>query len=142
VRKRLIVLLVLGLVFGWALTTLAAGMSVDDMDLTNNSGLNWRVLGGQAGLGVVMGFAVGFVLKKSLKMALFLVGTIVLLQVLLTQFGFVTIHWDKIQASYDSAVATTGGGKGIIDSVLAWLSNSIAIGGGLAVGFFAGLKMG
>lgn len=116
-RRVTIVLLVLGLALGWTLTALAADIPIDNTTPMDNSGLDRRVLGGQAGLGVVMGFAIGFAVKKSLKMALFLTGVIVLPQVLLTQFGFTTINWDKIQASYTSAMATTGGGKRLISVI-------------------------
>lgn len=104
--------------------------------------LNWPVVGMEFGLGGLIGFAIGYFFKKSLKIVLFTLGFITLILVLLNQFEFVNIQWKTIEMAYSSAVEGTGGSKQILESITQWLSDRIPLGGGLVVGFFAGLKFG
>src|SRR5690606_29942379 len=48
-------------------------------ELSVDHPVDWPLLGGQIGLGVLLGFAVGYTAKKALKIGLILLGILVLL---------------------------------------------------------------
>lgn len=104
--------------------------------------LDWPLIGMELGLGGIIGFAIGYFFKKSLKISLFTLGFVTFILVLLNQFQFVNIQWEIIEATYSSAVEGTGGSREILEGISQWLMDRIPLGGGLLVGFFAGLKMG
>lgn len=104
--------------------------------------LNWELLGQQAGLGFVLGVAVGYSLKKALKVALLLIGVVTAILVLMARMGFVTIHWSAIESAYTGALEQTGGAKGAFDHVIAWFSSSIAAAGSFGLGFWLGFRKG
>lgn len=103
---------------------------------------DWPIIGLELGLGGIIGFAIGYFFKKSLKILFFTLGFITLILVLLSQFEFINIQWDLIETTYSSAIEGTGGSKEILESISSWLKDRIPLGGGLIVGFFAGLKIG
>lgn len=104
--------------------------------------LDWPLIGLEMGLGGILGFAIGYFFKKSLKIVFFVLGFMTLILVLLSQFDFINIQWDLIESTYSSAVEGTGGSRELLDSISLWLTDRIPLGGGLVIGFFAGLKMG
>lgn len=106
------------------------------------SGLNWSLLGGQAGLGLVLGLAVGYSLKKALKVALLLVGAMTALFVGMAKMGFITIHWEAVEAAYTGAMARAGGPRGALERVIAWFSSSVAAAGSFTLGFWLGFRKG
>lgn len=106
------------------------------------SGFNWPLLGGQAGLGLVLGLAVGYSLKKALKVALLLLGAAVALLVGLSRMGFITVHWEALEAAYTGAVGQVGGARGALDRIIAWFSSSIAAAGSFTLGFWLGFRKG
>ena len=105
-------------------------------------GFNWPLLGGQAGLGFVLGLAVGYSLKKALKVGLLLLGATTALLVGLAKMGFITVHWEALEAAYTSAMSQTGGARGALDRVIAWFSSSIAAAGSFTLGFWLGFRKG
>lgn len=107
-----------------------------------DSGVNWPLLGGQAGLGFVIGLAVGYSLKKALKVALLLVGAMTALFVGLAKMGFITVHWEALEAAYTGAMSQAGGAKGALDRIIAWFSSSVAAAGSFTLGFWLGFRAG
>ncbi|HEY8424765.1 MAG TPA: FUN14 domain-containing protein [Limnochordales bacterium] len=105
-------------------------------------GINWSLLGGQAGLGFVLGLAVGYSLKKAIKVALLLVGAMTALFVGMAKMGFITIHWEALEAAYTGAVTQAGGARGALERIIAWFSSSIAAAGSFSLGFWLGFRKG
>ena len=103
---------------------------------------NWPLLGQQAGLGLVLGLAVGYSLKKALRAALLLLGALTAVLVGLGRMGFVTVHWEAVERSYTRALAEAGGPSGAMERIIAWFSSSIAVSGSFVVGFWLGFRMG
>ena len=99
-------------------------------------------MGQQAGLGLVLGLAVGYSLKKALRAALLLLGALVTVLVGMGRMGFVSVHWDAVERTYSRALAETGGPAGAVERIIAWFSSSIAVSGSFAVGFWLGFRMG
>lgn len=103
---------------------------------------DWPIIGMELGLGGILGFSIGYFFKKSLKIILFALGLVTFILLLLSQFNYINIQWEHIEAAYSSAMAGTGGSKEILNNISLWLKDRIPLGGGLLVGFFAGLKIG
>ncbi len=106
------------------------------------SGFNWGLLGQQAGLGFVLGLAVGYTVKKALRVALVLMGALTAVLVGLGRMGFITVHWDVVEQAYTGALQQAGGPGGLLNRVIAWFSTSIAAAGSFTVGFWAGFRLG
>ena len=108
----------------------------------NSGPIDWPVFGKQVGLGFVLGFAIGYVAKKALKIALVAVGILVLALVVLQNYGFISIHWQEIESVYNETLNPPGG----LDSVVrGWVDSLAAVlpgAGGFTIGFFLGLKKG
>ncbi|NPA29777.1 MAG: hypothetical protein GXO33_06305 [Epsilonproteobacteria bacterium] len=92
------------------------------------------------GSGFLIGLAVGYFLKKSFKILLFLMGAAIALTFALSQIHVVELHPDQLEHT-----VTTGSGyfKQFALFLKDRLSAFGAAGSGSAVaGFFVGLKMG
>lgn len=104
--------------------------------------IDWPLFGKQVGLGLVLGFAIGYVAKKALKVAVIAAGILVLTLVALQHYEFISINWQEIESVYNRSVNPPGG----LDSQLrGWLDSLAAVipgAGGFTVGFFWGLKKG
>jgi len=103
--------------------------------------IDWPLFGKQVGLGLVLGFAIGYAAKKALQIALVALGLLVLTLVVLQSYGFISIHWNQIESVYNQSLPPDG-----LDSVLrGWIDSLAAIipgAGGFTIGFFWGLKKG
>ncbi|HLT58173.1 MAG: hypothetical protein LOD91_07455 [Limnochordales bacterium] len=104
--------------------------------------INWPVLGGQLALGTLLGVAVGFTVKKALKVGLVLAGVLVLTALALQHFNFITIHWSNLESLYTRAMEETGGLLAILKGWAAHLESLIPVAGSFVVGFFLGLRAG
>lgn len=104
--------------------------------------LNWPLAGAELGLGGLVGFAIGYFFKKSLKVAFLAAGCISLVLVLLSQLDLVSIQWGAIERTYSSAVEGAGGSRQILESIIQWLTDRVPLGGGLTIGFLVGMKVG
>lgn len=104
--------------------------------------IDWPLFGKQAGIGFVLGFAVGFAAKKVLKVAFIAVGVLLVILVTLQHYDMVSIHWSHIEAVYNDAVNPPGGlnatVKGWVDSLAAIVPGA----GGFAFGFLWGMRRG
>lgn len=104
--------------------------------------VNWGIIGGQISLGVLLGLAVGYLAKKTLKVLLLLIGVLVLVGVTLELLDVITIHWATIEASYNTFLETSGGLGALLQSWAANFGGFIPVAGSFVVGFFIGLKLG
>lgn len=111
-------------------------------DTLETGPIDWPVVGKQVGLGMLLGFAVGYVAKKALKIAFIVTGILFLTLVGLQHYDVISINWARIEAAYSQAVNPPGG----FDSLLrGWVDSLAAVipgAGGFAVGFFWGMRKG
>lgn len=106
------------------------------------SSTDWSVLGGQMGLGAVLGFAVGYTAKKALKIGFLLLGILVILGVSLQSYGFITVNWPRIEDTYVQVMEQTGDLKAFLQGAVERFGNLIPVTGSFALGFFLGLRRG
>lgn len=104
-------------------------------------GLDLPLLGLEMGIGGVMGFAVGFFLKKSIKLLFLLLGFLIFIMVFLDQLGMIIIRWGAVEEAYD-AVVREASARDLLFGFLEWLTRRIPLGGGLIAGFLLGFKVG
>src|SRR5690606_34844200 len=100
------------------------------------------VLGGQLALGTLLGIAVGFTIKKALKVGLLVLGVLVLIGLALQHFDVITIHWGNLEGIYTRAVEESGGLWAILKEWATQLGALIPVAGSFVVGFFIGLRLG
>src|SRR5690606_299943 len=103
---------------------------------------DWTILGGQLALGTLLGLAVGFTVKKALKVALVLVGVLLLGGLALQHFGFISINWAVIEELYVRTVEHTGGLWALLRGWAESLGALIPVAGSFIVGFLIGLELG
>ena len=103
---------------------------------------SWEVLGTQVGLGVILGLAIGYTAKKALRIALLLLGITVIAGVYLTRSGFITVHWESVEAAYEQYVNGRGGLGFLIKEWASSLSGYIPVSGSFLVGFVLGFRAG
>lgn len=108
----------------------------------NNGAFDWSIFGQQVGLGVLLGLAVGYVVKKAFKAILIIAGVLVIVLITLQNFDLIQINWTTIEALYDSAVQHQGGFFGIARDWAEELKGHIPVAGSFMVGFLVGLKIG
>jgi len=85
------------------------------------------------GTGLLVGFTLGFTLKRVLKLFVFLLGLYLLGLLLLHQQGIISLHPEKLAQWFNELFTSfTGFMKGLVAPL-----SSLA---GFAVGFAAGLK--
>ena len=104
--------------------------------------IDWPVVGKQVGLGLLLGFALGYTAKKALKVALVATGLLLLVLVGLNEVGFISIHWTKIEAAYNETLNPPGGFGQLLQGWVDSLAAVIPGAGGFTLGFFLGLKKG
>ena len=95
----------------------------------------------QLGLGAVIGFCVGFMVKKVSKIAALVVGLAFVMLQVLAYYGVITIDWAPIKGWWDQATDpdTLQGQWASVRSIL--FANVPALGGAVP-GFVMGLKAG
>ncbi|MFO7319351.1 MAG: FUN14 domain-containing protein [Clostridia bacterium] len=104
--------------------------------------IDWPVIGQQVGLGMLLGFAVGYLAKKALKVALVVAGILFLILVGLQHYDFIAINWTRIEETYSQALNPPGGLDAVIRGWVDSLAAVIPGAGGFAVGFFWGMRKG
>ncbi|MGI6036780.1 MAG: FUN14 domain-containing protein [Limnochordia bacterium] len=98
------------------------------------------LLAGQAGLGAVLGVAVGYTTKKALKLSLILIALALVAALILNERGFITIHWETLEQMYNQHIQ--GKADSWTKELIHWFSSSIAVAGSFAGGFFIGFRYG
>ena len=74
--------------------------------------VDWTLLGGQASLGLLLGYAVGYTTKKALKVGLILVALLLVMGIALEELGFLVINWGVLEETYRGSVEQMGGWAG------------------------------
>ncbi len=88
----------------------------------------------QMGFGAVLGFMVGFTLKRILKLMLFVAGIYVLSLVWLADMGVLSVNWDSLARIFSDLFSSTEGfTRGVV--------RTLSFGGSFAVGFALGMKV-
>ncbi len=100
----------------------------------------WLSILFKAGSGFVIGFGVGYFLKKSLKISLFLLGGVAIVLFILDFNGIIKLNLESFTHQVDSFILS-------FKNLFLFLKDKmkdveIAGGGGALVGFFLGLKVG
>ena len=121
------------------------------------SATNFSPLLTNVGFGGLVGFLIGFVIKKLFKILAIVAGVFFAVLIYLEQQGMVNINWDKINTAYHgvlSAVTNTitnsttatggiGGSHTAAASLLPAITNlGIPLTGSMATGFTIGLLKG
>lgn len=104
--------------------------------------MDWAALGGQIALGTLLGLAVGFTMKKALKVGLVLLGVLLLTGLALQHFGFITINWVTIEDLYVRTVEQSGGLFAMARDWAQSIGALIPVAGSFVVGFLIGLRLG
>lgn len=106
------------------------------MSETTNSFLTPLVT--QLGVGGVIGFCIGYAVKKVAKIVAAIIGLFALGLIYLESQGMISVDWLGVEAWGNTALAGLGemeGGLGVIIS-------NLPFAGGALVGFGLGIKMG
>ena len=135
-------------------------MAIDSTLLTAAaaSATNFSPLLTSVGFGGLVGFLIGFIIKKLFKILAIIAGVFFAVLIYLEQQGMVNINWDKIDVAYHGVLSTvtntitnsttaTGGIGGshttAATSFLPTLTNlGIPLTGSMATGFAIGLLKG
>ena len=136
-------------------------MAIDNTLLTAAaaSATNFSPLLTSVGFGGLVGFLIGFIIKKLFKILAIVAGVFFAVLIYLEQQGMVNINWDKIDVAYHGVLSTvtntitnsttaTGGIGGshtttAATSLLPTLTNlGIPLTGSMATGFTIGLLKG
>ena len=113
-----------------------------EVEVGRVASIDWPILGSQVGLGAILGFAVGYTAKKFLKVALVVVGILVVLGALLEQYGYITVHWTRVEELYARHIEAAGGFRGLAESWARTLGALIPVTGSFLVGFLLGMRRG
>ncbi|MBO2518973.1 MAG: hypothetical protein CW349_04635 [Firmicutes bacterium] len=104
--------------------------------------VDWTLLGGQASLGLLLGYAVGYTTKKALKVGLILVALLLVMGIALEELGFLVINWGVLEETYRGSVEQMGGLGGMLRQWSERLAAYLPVGAGFSVGFLLGLRNG
>ena len=88
----------------------------------------------ELGFGGVIGFLLGFTLKRVIKLFLFIIGLYIISLLWLADNGIVTVNWGALEEFIRSF-------GGTFKDMSQTLIKTASFGGGFAVGFAMGLKM-
>ncbi len=96
-------------------------------------------LGLNLGAGFILGFAVGYALKKIAKLVLIVGGLIVLILVYLHYKGIIVVNYAILQQVTEEILRKL---RMEVSGLLSFINTSIPFAGGFTVGFILGLKKG
>ena len=134
-------------------------MAIDNTLLTAAaaSATNFSPLLTSVGFGGLVGFLIGFIIKKLFKILAIVAGVFFAVLIYLEQQGMVNINWDKIDVAYHGVLSTVtntitnsttatggiGGSHTTASSLLPAITNlGIPITGSMATGFAIGIMKG
>lgn len=105
---------------------------------------DWGGIGKEAGLGAVLGFAVGYAAKKAMKLVIVGVALILLLMVALETQGLIAIKWSALESAYSRAIQpeTIAGVTGTVHGLVQKLERLIPVSGGFVAGCYFGFRKG
>tara|TARA_B100001013_G_C24251403_1_gene301173 strand:+ start:203 stop:520 length:318 start_codon:yes stop_codon:yes gene_type:complete len=93
---------------------------------------------GQIGIGGILGFVIGYAIKKILKFLLVLLGLFSALLIYLEFEGFVTIHYNKVEEVFTNFIENYGTEV----ALPSFIATNIPLAGSFALGFAFGIKKG
>jgi len=86
------------------------------------------------GFGALLGFMVGFTLKRILKLMLFVLGIYLISLLWLADIGVLSVRWEVLAKAVESLFSSTESfSRGVI--------GTLSFGGSFAVGFALGMKV-
>jgi len=96
---------------------------------------------GDLGFGGIVGAVAGYAAKKASKIVALALGAVFLLIQGLAYFGLIDIHWGVVENLFNDLWV---GVEGTSLTTRAWkvITSNLPFGGGFALGFAAGFKMG
>ena len=103
------------------------------------------------GFGGVIGFLIGFVLKKLMKILAIIAGVFLAALMYLSQQGIVNVNWDKFNVTYHDVLSsllntingTTSEGGTVTSHIFPMMTNlGVPLTGSTAVGFTIGILKG
>jgi uncharacterized membrane protein (Fun14 family) len=121
------------------------------------SATNFSPLLTSVGFGGLVGFLIGFIIKKLFKILAIIAGVFFAVLIYLEQQGMVNINWDKIDVAYHGVLSTVtntitnsttatggiGGSHTTASSLLPAITNlGIPLTGSMATGFAIGIMKG
>ena len=92
----------------------------------------------QMGVGGVLGFFVGYAIKKLTKLIAVLVGIFALLLIYLGYEGVINVNYDKLEKMLESLTGITGQASKLITPIIA----NLPFAGSFIAGAAIGLKLG
>lgn len=104
--------------------------------------VDWSAIGGQIALGTLIGIAVGFTIKKTLKLGLVLVGLLVLVALALQQYDVIVINWTTLEQLYNDSIQQSGGLFVMLRQWAESIGSLIPVAGSFVVGFLIGMRLG
>ncbi len=109
-----------------------------ETDVSLGNGV-WSYILFNAGAGFILGFAVGYALKKLLKLVLLILGLVTLTLLALEYYGIISVNYNRFVELVDKAInATRSAASGILPHAIA----SFSFAGPFALGLAIGFKMG
>jgi len=92
----------------------------------------------QVGVGGILGFVVGYALKKVVKLVLVLAGLFVMILAYLGLRGVITVNFEALESLISSGLASGSQFVGVIAAIIA----ALPFAGSFLAGFLLGLKKG
>lgn len=94
---------------------------------------------GQATLGGVVGYALGFALKKIIKILLIFTGVFIALTTVLASQNIISVNWPLVENYFNEILQNSNIS---FENLIQWLGAYIPVTGGLVAGFFIGFRKG
>ena len=109
--------------------------------LGNNASINTilAALGLNLGVGFLLGFAVGYALKKIAKLALIILGFIILVILFLHYKGIIVVNYDILAQTTSEILQIV---KSKLSGLIGFIGVNVPFAGGFMAGFIIGLKKG
>lgn len=92
----------------------------------------------QLGAGGILGFVVGYAIKKVLKLLALIVGFFALILIYLGYVGIINVNYDKLTETVEGLIGNVGGASEWLSPIIA----NLPFAGSFVVGAALGLKKG
>jgi len=93
------------------------------------------------GRNILLGTLLGFTIRKSIKIILFLIGLLLIIIIVLSKYDILIIQWPQIQL-FNNKIMVQYDFYQLLNRVYLWFSNSIPVTGSFGLEFVIGLKRG
>jgi uncharacterized membrane protein (Fun14 family) len=112
----------------------------DTVDTLGEANPLWDIFGPllpQMGFGGVLGWAVGFFAKKSLKVVAIIVAFIFIMLQVMGHFGYIDVNFVKMGDDFSHYA-----NEDFFSGIWGFLTHNLPFGGSFVIGFLLGFKMG